>query len=206
MIEMASIMIGVAGVAQQLKTANASSGVSAPSGTRLRNYAPGASGNNSAVLIGEREPFTNPFDYTGAFNDTVSSTPAHAPNISVETLANNYFEQALFATIEFGGYCHVTDATGCTFAWDVSINSSSLSNGNSASIVGTASTAQNSLSIGAGVGDGVGEKLRITYAGSKAGVIYPANGDSVEVTVGCTVTNSAGSDSDSVIYQINFVA
>ena len=200
---MASIMIGVAGVAQQLKTANATP--SAPTGTRLRNYAPGSSGNNSAVLIGERETFTNPFDYTGAFNDTVSSTPAHAPNISLETLAANYFEQALAATIEFGGYCHVTDATGCSFAWDVSINSQSLSNGNSASITGTASTSQNSLAMGAGVGDGVGEKLLITFGGSKSGVLYPANGDSVEVTIGCTVTNSAGSDSDSVIYQINFV-
>ena len=202
---MASIMIGVAGVAQQLKTANASGGGSAPTGTRLRNYAPGASGNNSAVLIGERETFTNPFDYTGAFNDTVSSTPAHAPIISLETLSANYFEQALVATIEFGGYCHVTDATGCSFAWDVSINSQSLSNGNSASITGTASTSQNSLAMGAGVGDGVGEKLLITFGGSKSGVLYPANGDSVEVTIGCTVTNSAGSDSDSVIYQINFV-
>ena len=202
---MASIMIGVAGVAQQLKTANASGGGSAPTGTRLRNYAPGASGNNSAVLIGERETFTNPFDYTGAFNDTVSSTPAHAPNISLETLAANYFEQALAATIEFGGYCHVTDATGCSFAWDVSINSQSLSNGNSASITGTASTSQNSLAMGAGVGDGVGEKLLITFGGSKSGVLYPVNGDSVEVTVACNVTNSGGSDSDSVIYQINFV-
>ena len=202
---MASIMIGVAGVAQQLKTANASGG-SAPTGVRIQNYAPGGSGNNSAVLIGEREPFTNPFDYTGAFNDTVSSTPAHAPNISVATLASNYFEQALTATIEFGGYCNVTDATGCTFAWDVSINSSSLSNGNSAAITGTASTSQNSLAMGAGVGDGVGEKLAITFGGSKSGVLYPANGDSVQVTISCTVTNSGGSTSDSVIYQINFVA
>ena len=201
---MASIMIGVAGVAQQLKTANATP--SAPTGARLRNFAPGGSGNNSAVLIGERETFTNPFDYTGAFNDTVGSIPAHAPNISVGTLSLNYFEQATVATIEFGGYCDITDATGCTFAWDVSINSASLSNGNSAAIIGTASTAQNSLAMGAGVGDGVGEKLAITFGGSKAGVLYPANGDSVEVTVSCTVTNSGGSSSDSVIYQINFVA
>lgn len=202
MIEMASIMIGVAGVAQQLKTANATP--SAPNDARLQNYAPGGSGNNSAVLIGEREAFSNPFDYTGAFNDTVSSTPAHAPNISVETM-NAYDSQAIIATIEFGGYCN-TAATGCTFAWDVTLNSSSLSNGNSAAIIGTASTAQNSLAMGAGVGDGVGEKLQITFGGSKSGVFYPANGDSIVVTVSCTITNSAGSDSDSVIYEINFVA
>ena len=202
MIEMASIMIGVAGVAQQLKTANATS--SAPTDARVQNYAPGGSGNNSAVLIGEREAFSNPFDYTGAFNDTVNSTPAHAPNISVETM-NAYDGQAVVATIEFGGYCN-TAAAGCTFAWDVTLNSSSLSNGNSAAIIGTASTAQNSLAMGAGVGDGVGEKLQITFGGSKSGVFYPASGDSIVVTVSCTITNSAGSDSDSVIYEINFVA
>jgi len=204
-IEMASIMIGVAGVAQQLKTANASGGVSAPSGARLQNYAPGSSGNNSAVLIGERETFTNPFDYTGAFSDTVSSLPAHAPDISLEVVALSYTGQALVATIEFGGYCNVTDATGCTFAWDVSINSASLSGGNSASIIGTASTAQNSLAMGAGIGDGVGEKLQIAWGGSKSGIVFPSDGDSVEVTVSCTVTNSAGSDSDECIYQISFV-
>ena len=202
---MASIMIGVAGVAQQLKTANASGG-SAPTGARILNYGPGGSGNNSAVLIGERETFTNPFDYTGAFSDTVSSLPAHAPNINTEVVQTSYDGQALQAVIEFGGYCVITDATGCTFTWDVSINSASLSGGNSAAITGTASTAQNSLAMGAGVGDGVGEKLAITFGGSKSGVFYPASGDSVEVTVGCTVTNSAGNDSDSVIYQINFVA
>ena len=200
---MASIMIGVAGVAQQLKTANATP--SAPNDARLVNYAPGGSGNNSAVLIGEREAFSNPFDYTSAFNDTVNSTPAHAPNISVEGVGGAYNEQAVIATIEFGGYCQ-TVATGCTFAWDVTLNSSSLSGGNSAAIIGTASTAQNSLAMGAGVGDGVGEKLQITFGGSKSGVIYPSNGDSILVTVSCTITNSAGSDSDSVIYEINFVA
>lgn len=203
---MASIMIGVAGVAQQLKTANASGGGSAPTGVRIQNYAPGGSGNNSAVLIGERETFTNPFDYTGAFNDTVSSLPAHAPNISVEGVGDSYTGQALTATIEFGGYCDVTDATGCTFAWDVSINSASLSGGNSAAITGTASTSQNSLAMGAGVGNGVGEKLAITFGGSKSGIIFPSSGDSVEVTISCTVTNSAGNASDSLIYQINFVA
>ena len=203
MIEMASIMIGVAGVAQQLKTANATS--SAPTDARVQNYAPGGSGNNSAVLIGERETFTNPFDYTGAFSSTISSTPAHVLTVESEVLLTSYTDNAAAATIEFGGYCN-TAATGCTFAWDVSIDSQSLSNGNSAAIIGTASTAQNSLAMGAGVGDGVGEKLQITWGGSKSGFVMPANNDSVQVTVSCTITNSAGSDSDSVIYKINFSA
>ena len=195
-------MIGVAGVAQQLKSSNT---VSAPSGARILNYAPGGSGQNSAVLIGEREAFSNPFDYTGAFSSTISSLPAHAPSIYTETVQTSYDGQATLATIEFGGYCDITDATGCTFTWDVSINSQSLSGGNSAAITGTASTAQNSIAMGAGVGDGVGEKLVITFGGSKSGIIFPSDGDSVEVTISCNVTNSAGSDSDSLIYQINFV-
>jgi len=199
---MASIMIGVAGVAQQLKSASA---VSAPSGARILNYDPtSGSGNNSAVHIGERESFSNPFDYTGAFNDTLSSLPAHELTAEAEVLEIAYTGNAAVATIEFGGYCQVTDATGCSFAWDVSIEDESLSLGNSAAIIGTASTAQNSIAMGAGTGDGVGEKLQITWGGNKSGFVMPADGDYVEVSISCTVTNSAGSDNDELRYKVTF--
>ena len=198
---MASIMIGVAGVAQQLKSSGA---VAAPTDARLLNYNPTSeSGQNSAVQIGERETFANPFDYTGTFNDTLSSLPAHEVTVEQEVLATAYTGNAAVATIEFGGYCN-TSATGCAFAWDVTLEDESLSNGNSANIIGTASTAQNALAMGAGTGDGVGEKLQITWGGSKSGVLYPANGDYVEVSIDCTVTNSAGSDNDELRYKINF--
>jgi len=198
---MASIMIGVAGVAQQLKSANT---VSAPTDARILNYDPtSGSGQNSAVQIGERETFSNPFDYTGAFNDTLSSLPAHELTVEAEVLQIAYTGNAAVATIEFGGYCN-TAAAGCTFAWDVSIEDESLSLGNSAAIIGTASTAQNSLAMGTGVGDGVGEKLQITWGGSKSGFVMPDDGDYVEVSITCTITNSAGSDSDELRYKVTF--
>ena len=192
-------MIGVAGVVQQ-----SASTVSAPNDARLINYDPlSGSGNNSAVLIGERETFSNPFDYTGAFGDTLSSLPAHEVTVESEPLAIAYTGNAAAATIEFGGYCQ-TFSTGVTFAWDVNIEDSSLSGGNSAAITGTASTSQNALAMGTGVGHGVGEKLVITWGGSKAGFVFPSDGDYVEVSITCTITNSAGSDSDEVRYKINF--
>ena len=193
-------MIGVAGVIQQ-----SASTVSAPTGARILNYNPtSGSGNNSAVHIGERETFTNPFDYTGAFNDTLSSLPAHELTVEAEVLEIAYTGNAAVATIEFGGYCQVADATGCSFAWDVSIENVSLSNGNSAAIVGTASTSQDSLAMGVGTGNGVGEKLQITWGGNKSGFVMPADGDYVEVSISCTVTNSAGSDNDELRYKVNF--
>ena len=65
MIEMASIMVGVAGVAQQLKTANAT--VAAPSSLRILDFDPSSgSGNTDAVDIAEVEPFSSPFAHDGS--------------------------------------------------------------------------------------------------------------------------------------------
>jgi hypothetical protein len=142
-IEMASIMVGVAGVAQQLKTANAT--VAAPSSLRILDFNPNtASGNTDAVDIAEVEPFSSPFAHDGSS----FSNGAYQATIASSDVLSAYTGNASAATLEFGGFLNTSAAggmpTGTTFEWDVSIGeNNSLSNGNSASIIGTASTAQN---------------------------------------------------------------
>ena len=203
MIEMASIMVGVAGVAQQLKTANAT--VAAPSQLEIRDYASG-SGNKNAVDIGEDEPITSPFAHDGSS----FSSGTYSANINLETM-NAYTGSATAATLEFGGFLATNAAggmpAGTTYLWDVSTGSNtSLSNGNSASIIGTASTAQNSLTIGTGsTNNGVGKQARLTFGGSKAGVLYPAVNDVWHIEVSCTATSAGGSASASVDIEYTFV-
>ena len=200
---MASIMIGVAGVAQQLKTANAT--VAAPSELRITDFATGGSGNTDAVDIAEQEAsITSPFTHDGSS----FSNGAYQANVSISSLDTAYTGNAAAATLEFGGFLGTSAAggmpAGTTFAWDVTIGeNNSLSAGNSASITGTASTAQNSLSI-SGTDNGVGEKAVLTFGGSKAGVSYPAPNDIFHINVLCTATSAGGSASASVNIEYTF--
>ena len=202
---MASIMIGVAGVAQQLKTANASSGVPAPSNLRILDFDPSSgSGNTDAVDIAEVEPFDSPFAHDGSS----FSSGAYQVTIASTDVLSEYSGNANAATLEFGGFLDTTAVggmpTGTTFEWDVSIGeNNSLSNGNSASIIGTASTAQNSLNI-SGNNDGVGEKARLTFGGSKAGLLMPAAGDVWHTVITCTATSAGGSASAAVNIEYTF--
>ena len=201
---MASIMIGVAGVAQQLKTANAT--VAAPSNLRITDFATGGSGNTDAVDIQEQEEYiSSPFNHDGSS----FSSGAYQVNVNIGSLDTAYTGNATAATLEFGGFLATTAAggmpAGTTFAWDVIIGeNNSLSNGNSASITGTASTAQNSLDF-SGSDTGVGEKAVLTFGGSKAGVNYPAANDVFHINVSCTATSAGGSASASVNIEYTFV-
>tara|TARA_R100001510_G_C7580544_1_gene153685 strand:- start:22 stop:636 length:615 start_codon:yes stop_codon:yes gene_type:complete len=202
-IEMASIMIGVAGVAQQLKTANAT--VAAPSQLEIRDFASG-SGNKNAVDIAENENLSTPFDHNGSS----FSGGTYQVDVELEQMAV-YNGHATAATLEFGGFLATNASggmpTGTTFLWDVAIGSNtSLSNGNSASIIGTASTAQNSLSIGPGnTNNGVGEQARLTFGGNKSGILYPADGDVWHIVVSCTATSAGGSAVTQVEIEYTFV-
>lgn len=198
---MASIMVGVAGCAQQ--AANAT--VAAPSSLRIRDFATG-SGNTDALDIGEQEAYiSSPFNHDGSS----FSNGAYQVNVSLGSLDTAYTGNANAATLEFGGFLGTSAAggmpDGTTFAWDVIIGeNNSLSNGNSASIIGTASTAQNSLDF-SGSNNGVGEKARLTFGGSKAGVFYPAVNDVFHINVSCTATSTGGSASASVNIEYTFV-
>ena len=79
-------------------------------------------------------------------------------------------------------------ATGATsYSWVLLVTSSSLSNGCTAAIAGTTVTTQDCTT------GGVGEYLSITFGGGRGGQTYPANGDSIVMTLKATATNSTGS-------------
>jgi len=204
-IEMASIMVGVAGVAQQLKTANATT--AAPSGLRIMDFNPDtASGNTDAVDIQEQDTgISSPFNHDGSS----FSSGAYQVNVNIGTLNSAYSGSATQATLEFGGFLDSSTMTSsaladCTFAWDVIVgeNNSLTGTGVAASITGTASTNQNSLNISSG--DGVGEKAVLTFGGGKS-LTFPAVNDVFHINVSCTATNAGGSASASVNIEYTFV-
>ena len=201
---MASIMIGVAGVAQQLKTANAT--VAAPSNLRITDFNPDtATGNTDAVDVQEQDTgITSQFNHDGSS----FSNGAYQVNVNIGDLNSAYSGSATQATLEFGGFLDTTAAggmpTGTTFAWDVIIgeNNSLTGTGVAASITGTASTNQNSLNISSG--DGVGEKAVLTFGGGKS-LTFPSPNDIFHINVSCTATSAGGSASASVNVEYTFV-
>ncbi len=86
----------------------------------------------------------------------------------------------------FFAYLRATGAT--SYSWVLELTSQSLSNSCTASIVGTALTAQDCTA-----GVGVGETLQIEFGGGRGGQTYPAGNDTLVVTLKGTATNSSGS-------------
>lgn len=84
------------------------------------------------------------------------------------------------------GYLRATGAT--SYSWDLQLTSQSLSNSCVATIEGTAVTTQDCTG-----GFGVGEYLSIAFGGGRGGQTYPANGDSLVITLTASATNSNGS-------------
>lgn len=187
MIEMASIMIGVAGVAQQLKTANAGGGGSAPTSVSIATSSSG-SGNNAIVSLHNDgcggEDIGN--ELTGSETYSLQSGQ-YTLEIEVDTTEypSFYLGCEMFERLKYVGYIRATGAT--SYAWDVTLASSSLSNGCSASLTGTPSTAQDATGT-----SGIGEDLIITFGGGRGGVTFPANGDEVVVKIEAEATNSSG--------------
>ena len=200
MIEMASIMIGVAGVAQQLKTANASP--AAPSGLRILDFNPSSgSGNTDAVDIQENEE-----SISAQFNHDGSSfsSGTYSADINIGTLSSNYTGSAAAVTLEFGGFLDGTIPSGTTFLWDVTTGSNTSLSAGTTSIIGTASTSQDSLGF-SGADDGVGEKARLTFGGGKGGFVFPSVNDVWHIEVSCTATSAGGSASAQVDIEYTFV-
>lgn len=191
---MASIMMGVAGCAQQ-----ASGGVSAPTAALI---ATSSSGNYAkAVTI---------HDVTGAasiYEEDGSnfSGDALTKNVSVLQLASTGTSAEVLA---FGGYCRVTGTAATSFQWNVTVTGTSLTAG-SASTSGTAATAQD-VTDPTGVSGGnygeMGEGVIIQYGGSKAGVTYPSIGDSIDIEIDCSATNAGGTvNAPTLSITINYV-
>ena len=189
---MTSINLGIVGCI----AASASSGAgSAPTGVSV---ATSSSGNyNNAIASGE----ANCNNETMTLDGSEFSTGSADRDVEVSGWGDIYTGCANNASIHYQGYIRATGAT--SYVWNIvglTINTS-LSNGTSASIVGTASTTQDET----GSSDNIGEYLQIAFGGGRGGLTFPADGDTVELDIKATATNSAGStDSSTLTITYNF--
>lgn len=87
-------------------------------------------------------------------------------------------------------YLRVGSADATSYGWDLQLTSQSLSNSCVGSVQGTALTGQDCTA-----GQGVGEYIQIIFGGGRGGQTYPANGDSLVVTLKGTATNAGGTTS-----------
>ena len=87
-------------------------------------------------------------------------------------------------------YLRVGSADATSYSWDLQLTSQSLSNSCIASIAGTALSGQDCTA-----GTGVGEYITIAFGGGRGGQTYPANGDSLVVTLKGAATNAGGTTS-----------
>lgn len=198
---MASIMIGVAGCAQQ------GSGGSAPSGVVLSHTSSGTPTSASATL-GE-------VNQGGAmyYNGSLPSNPMRP-----ETGNKNLDDAELdgYATdvpghtgqIEFNvfGYIHETGATSYSYSVSIDSEETSFSSGNlSASVTGSSVTDQNALgSTKFGVGTGFKVIIDLGSNGGSGDYDTPASGDSLGLIITGTATNANGSTNSTIGYAIVF--
>ena len=188
--------IGAVGVVAQQGNQTVAS---APTGVSI---ATSSSGNyNNAIASGEANCNNDTMSLDGSEFSTGSADRDVSLGTNAAAWDNMYTGCANSAIINYQGYIRATGAT--SFAWNIvglTINTS-LSNGTSASIVGTASTTQDETSSS----DSIGEYLQIAFGGGRGGLTFPADGDTVELDISATATNSAGStDSSTLTITYNF--
>ena len=191
MIEMASIMIGVAGVAQQLKTANASGGGSAPTSVSI---ATSSSGNfNNAVQVDETSVGFALMEFGGSgFSSNEDET-----DVDLTEMDQAFSGLSGQATIRVTGYIRATGAT--SFQWGLDVDPSTSLTAGTAGTQGTASTSQDATS------SGITKVGTLVFGGGRGGIIYPSDGDELAFKVSATATNSNGSTTaSSVIFRYNF--
>jgi|TARA_B100000902_G_C27182242_1_gene849535 hypothetical protein len=77
------------------------------------------------------------------------------------------------------GYLRWLGSGSPTFAWDLTLDTSSLSNSNTASVVGTASTSQDATNTTTGMG----MRLRVNFDVAGKNITSPASGDEIVFAV-----------------------
>ena len=184
---MASIMVGVAGVAQQLKTANAAGGggrSGAPTSVSIAITATG--GTNNAVLAEEGGANFSGMDVAGSdFSSGQGSV-----TVDIDAMGETFPGVSGQATINFFGYLRATGAT--SFSWDVAVDTiaTSLTAG-TAGTQGTAVTNQDATGS-SGLTTGINEQGTLTFGGGRGGLIFPSNGDILQFIISGSATNSSG--------------
>tara|TARA_Y100001937_G_scaffold61949_2_gene84929 strand:- start:1738 stop:2358 length:621 start_codon:yes stop_codon:yes gene_type:complete len=185
-IEMASIMVGVAGVAQQLKTANAAGGGGSGAPTSVSIATTETGGTNNAVLAEEGAASFGGMDVVGSdFSNGQGSV-----TVDIDAMGETFPGVSGQATINFFGYLRATGAT--SFSWDVAVDTiaTSLSAGTAAT-QGTAVTTQDATGSG-GLTTGINEQGTLTFGGGRGGLIFPSNGDVLQFVISGSATNSSG--------------
>mgnify|MGYP003137954585 CR=1 FL=1 len=177
--------MGFMGVLATVAQAGQVSATSAPTGVSI---ATSSSGNyNNAIMADEMSGCA-----FGGMNMDGSGFSTGSTDIDVGVSAyGNFTGCESFSKTEYEGYIRATGAT--SFAWDLAISSSSLSNGCVASIEGTASTDQDEIT------GHIGKWLKITFGGGRGGQTYPAAGDSLEIDIDANATNSSGTTAASTV-------
>ena len=186
-IEMASIMVGVAGVAQQLKTANAAGGGGSGAPTSVSIATTATGGTNNAVLAEEGAASFAGMDVTGSdFSSGQGSV-----NVEISEMGETFPGVSGQATINFFGYLRATGAT--SFSWDVAVDTiaTDLSAG-TAGTQGTAVTTQDATGSPNALTIGINEQGTLTFGGGRGGLIFPSNGDILQFTISGSATNSNG--------------
>jgi hypothetical protein len=115
---------------------------------------------------------------------------------NLDAVANNYGLGQIDITP--AGYLRWVGSGSPTFEWSMLIGSTSLSNSNTASLAGTASTSQDATS-------GIGEVLRITFVMAGRSVTTPSSGDSVVFAVRGAATLSGVVHTAKVEITLNFL-
>ncbi len=186
-IEMASIMVGVAGVAQQLKTANAAGGGGSGAPTSVSIATSATGGTNNAVLAeeGSAANFSG-MDVAGSdFSSGQGSV-----TVDIDAMGETFPGVSGQATINFFGYLRATGAT--SFSWDVAVDTiaTDLSAG-TAGTQGTAVTTQDATGS-PGLTIGINEQGTLVFGGGRGGLIFPSAGDVLQFVISGSATNSSG--------------
>ena len=176
--------IGVVGVVAQ---AAQGAITTAPTGVSI---ATSASGNyNNAISAGAAS-----CNFTGMSVDGVEfSSGSGTVNPNVNEFSQHFPGCASGLVQTFKGYIRATGAT--SFQWGGSLDSSSLSNSCSASVLVSGSTDQDET----GTNGNMGLSLSIAFGGGRGGLTYPAAGDDIVLKFTADATNSNGTTAASTV-------
>ena len=198
---MASIMIGVAGCAQQ------ASGGSAPTGVVLSHTSSGTPTSASATL--EEVNQGGSMYHNGSLPSDPMQPESGNKNLDDAEL-DGYASDVPGHTgqIEFNvfGYIHETGATSYSYSMSIDSDETSFNSSNlSASVTGSSVTTQNALGSSK-YGTGIGFKLIIDLGSNGGSGDYdvPVSGDVLAMIITGTATNAIGSTNSTIGYSIVF--
>lgn len=132
------------------------------------NYDNACTAENSLAGLGVAGELTgSEFSADGNFFSALMSIDA----AGLQTAVNTYGISRI--DIIPAGYLRWLGSGSPTFAWDMTLGSSSLSNSNTTTVVGTGSTSQDATT------SGMGMRLRVNFSGGGRSFTSPSSGDSV---------------------------